>query len=76
MRNADLRDAQRNFFSHMTDILVSALDAHLDYHNGHGTRVAQYANRVGRSLKSMSHISCSEMSSRLSTTSRKATMNG
>jgi len=51
MRNADLRDAQRNFFSHMTDILVSALDAHLDYHNGHGTRVAQYANRVGRALK-------------------------
>jgi len=51
MRNADLRDAQRNFFSHMTDILVSALDAHLDYHNGHGTRVAQYANRVGRTLK-------------------------
>ncbi len=50
MRNADLRDAQRNFFSHMTDILVSALDAHVDYHNGHGTRVAQYANRVGRAL--------------------------
>jgi HD-GYP domain-containing protein (c-di-GMP phosphodiesterase class II) len=50
MRNADLRDAQRNFFSHMTDILVSALDAHLDYHNGHGTRVAQYANRVGRTM--------------------------
>jgi HD-GYP domain-containing protein (c-di-GMP phosphodiesterase class II) len=50
MRNADLRDTQRNFFSHMTDILVSALDAHLDYHNGHGTRVARYANRVGRAL--------------------------
>jgi HD-GYP domain-containing protein (c-di-GMP phosphodiesterase class II) len=50
MRNADLRDAQRNFFSHMTDILVSALDAQLDYHNGHGTRVAQYANRLGRAL--------------------------
>ena len=50
MRNADLRDAQRNFFSHMTDILVSALDAHLDYHNGHGNRVAQSANRVGRAL--------------------------
>ncbi len=50
MRNADLRDSQRNFFSHMTDILVSALDAHLDYHDGHGSRVAQYANRVGRAL--------------------------
>jgi HD-GYP domain-containing protein (c-di-GMP phosphodiesterase class II) len=51
MRNADLRDAQRNFFSHMTDILVSALDAHLDYNGGHGSRVAQHANRVGRALK-------------------------
>jgi len=51
MRNADLRDAQRNFFSHMTDILVTALDSHLDYHNGHGNRVAQSANRVGRALK-------------------------
>jgi len=51
MRNADLRDSQRNFFSHMTEILVTALDAHLDYNNGHGTRVAQYANRVGRALE-------------------------
>jgi len=51
MRNADLRDSQRNFFSHMTEILVAALDAHLDYNNGHGARVAQYANRVGRALK-------------------------
>jgi putative nucleotidyltransferase with HDIG domain len=51
MRNADLRDSQRNFFSHMTEILVTALDAHLDYNNGHGNRVAQYANRVGRALK-------------------------
>ncbi len=50
MRNADLRDSQRNFFSHMTEILVTALDTHLDYNNGHGARVAQYANRVGRSL--------------------------
>jgi len=50
MRNADLRDSQRNFFSHMTEILVTALDSHLDYNSGHGARVAQYANRVGRSL--------------------------
>ncbi len=50
MRNADLRDSQRNFFSHMTEILVTALDVHLDYNNGHGTRVAQTANRVGRAL--------------------------
>jgi putative nucleotidyltransferase with HDIG domain len=50
LRNADLRDAQRNFFTHVTDMLVSALDAHLGYHGGHGTRVAQYANRIGRSM--------------------------
>ncbi len=50
MRNADLRDSQRNFFSHMTEILVTALDVHLDYNNGHGTRVAQTANRVGRAM--------------------------
>ena len=31
-------------------MLVSALDANLGYHAGHGTRVAQYANRVGRKI--------------------------
>jgi len=51
IHNADLRDAQRNFFSHVTDILVQALDAHLQFHVGHGNRVAQLANRVGRALK-------------------------
>jgi putative nucleotidyltransferase with HDIG domain len=50
MRNADLRDSQRNFFSHMTDIVVTALDSHLDYHSGHGSRAAHNANRVGRTL--------------------------
>jgi len=50
MRNADLRDSQRNFFSHMTEILVSALDAHLEHHTGHGSRVARNANRLGRTM--------------------------
>jgi GAF domain-containing protein len=50
MRNAELRDLQRNFFSHITEILVYALDAHLGYHGGHGNRVAQIANRIGRAL--------------------------
>ena len=49
-QNADLRDAQRNFFSHVTDMLVTALDSHLGFHHGHGQRVAQLANRVGRAL--------------------------
>jgi putative nucleotidyltransferase with HDIG domain len=50
LRNADLRDAQRNFFTHVTDMLVSALDSHLGYHGGHGERVARYANRIGRQM--------------------------
>jgi putative nucleotidyltransferase with HDIG domain len=51
IHNADLRDAQRNFFSHITDILVQALDAHLEFNEGHSHRVAQLANRMGRALK-------------------------
>jgi putative nucleotidyltransferase with HDIG domain len=50
LHNADLRDSQRNFFSHVTDMLATALDAHLGFNTGHGARVAQYANRLGRSL--------------------------
>lgn len=50
IHNADLRDSQRNFFSHVTDILVHALDAHLEFHAGHGHRVAGLANRMGRAL--------------------------
>ena len=50
LRNADLRDAQRNFFTHVTDMLVSALDSSLGYHKGHGTRVAQLSNLVGREM--------------------------
>ena len=48
--NAELRFSQRNFFTHVTDILVTAVDVHLDYHAGHGRRVAQSANQVGREL--------------------------
>ncbi len=48
LNNGDLRDAQRNFFAHVTDMLVNALDTHLDFNQGHSHRVAQLANRVGR----------------------------
>jgi putative nucleotidyltransferase with HDIG domain len=51
IHNADLRDSQRNFFSHVTDILVHALDAHLQFHVGHSQRVAELANRMGRAMK-------------------------
>jgi putative nucleotidyltransferase with HDIG domain len=50
MSNSNLQDAQRNFFTHVTDMLVSALDSHLGYHAGHGNRVAQLANRIGRGM--------------------------
>jgi putative nucleotidyltransferase with HDIG domain len=50
LRNADLRDAQRNFFAHMTDLLVTALDSHLGYNRDHGRHVAENANRLGRTL--------------------------
>jgi putative nucleotidyltransferase with HDIG domain len=49
-RRAQLADAQRNFFVHVTDILVAALDAHLDLQAGHSRRVAELANRLGREL--------------------------
>jgi HD-GYP domain-containing protein (c-di-GMP phosphodiesterase class II) len=48
--NADLREAQRNFFAHMTDMLVMALDAYLDLQVGHSRRVAGLANVIGREL--------------------------
>ncbi len=50
LRNADLHESQRNFFTHVTDILVTALDSHLGFHAGHGRRTAQYVNRVGREM--------------------------
>ncbi len=50
LRNGDLQDAQRNFFTHVTDLLVSALDSSLGYNSGHAKRVAQLANRVGRAI--------------------------
>jgi putative nucleotidyltransferase with HDIG domain len=49
-RRAQLADAQRNFFVHVTDMLVAALDAHLDLQAGHSRRVAELANRLGREL--------------------------
>jgi len=50
LQNAEFRDEQRNFFSHVTDLLLTALESHLGYHGGHGNRVAQYANSIGREM--------------------------
>jgi putative nucleotidyltransferase with HDIG domain len=50
LRNADLREAQRNFFTHTTHLLVSALDAHLDFQGDHSSRVAHLSVAIGRAL--------------------------
>jgi putative nucleotidyltransferase with HDIG domain len=50
LANVELGDAQRNFFSHMTDLVVAALDTHIQYRSGHASNVAKIANRVGRSM--------------------------
>jgi HD-GYP domain-containing protein (c-di-GMP phosphodiesterase class II) len=53
LRSADLQGAQRNFFAHVTEILVAALDAQLDAGDpraGHAKRIAAVANRLGREL--------------------------
>ncbi len=49
-RNADLQESQQNFFTHVTEMLVAALDAHCDVQAGHARRVARIANRIARAL--------------------------
>ena len=51
--SAELQSSQRNFFSHVTEILVAALDAQLDQGDpraGHPNRIAAVANSIGREL--------------------------
>jgi putative nucleotidyltransferase with HDIG domain len=48
--NAELRDSQRNFFVHLTEILMTALDQHVDNQKGHARRVAHIANQIGRKM--------------------------
>jgi putative nucleotidyltransferase with HDIG domain len=50
LRRGDLEDAQRNFFTHVTDLLVGALDAHVVEREGHAMGVARIANRLGHAL--------------------------
>ena len=50
LRRGDLEDAQRNFFAHITDLLVSALDAHVVEREGHAMGVARIANRIGHEI--------------------------
>jgi putative nucleotidyltransferase with HDIG domain len=50
LQNAELQDAQRNFFTHVTEILLGALDSHMDHHTGHSMRVAHLSNQIAREL--------------------------
>ncbi len=51
LRNDDLREAERNFFTHATSLLVATLDRYLDDRPDHARRVAALANRLGRALE-------------------------
>ena len=48
--HARLRDAQNNYFSHVIEILIGAMDTHVPVKLGHARRVARYANLVGRGM--------------------------
>ncbi|MEN8158830.1 MAG: HD domain-containing phosphohydrolase [Myxococcota bacterium] len=50
LRRGDLEDAQRNFFAHVTEMLVGALDAHVVEREGHALGVARLANRLGHAM--------------------------
>ncbi len=50
LQRGDLEDAQRNFFAHMTELLVTALDGHVVGRNEHSSNVARYANRIAHEL--------------------------
>ncbi len=42
-----LQDAQQNYFTHVSEILIGAMDTHVPIKNGHARRVARYARLVG-----------------------------
>jgi hypothetical protein len=50
LQTADLQDLQRNFFAHVTDILVVALDSFVDGRQGHAEKVARSVNQLGREM--------------------------
>jgi len=49
--NAGLREAERNFFTHTTHLLVKILDRYLDDRSDHSSRVAAVANEIARALQ-------------------------
>jgi putative nucleotidyltransferase with HDIG domain len=50
LQRSDLEDAQRNFFAHVTELLVAGLDGHVVGRRGHGSNVARFANRIAHEI--------------------------
>lgn len=50
LQRSDLEDAQRNFFAHVTELLVTGLDGHVIGRRGHGSNVARFANRIAHEI--------------------------
>jgi putative nucleotidyltransferase with HDIG domain len=50
LQRGDLEDSQRNFFAHVTDLIVSALDAHVVHREGHAMNVARLSNRLAHEI--------------------------
>jgi hypothetical protein len=46
-----LQDAQNNYFTHVNEILIGAMDTHVPIQAGHGRRVARYARLVAKGLE-------------------------
>jgi putative nucleotidyltransferase with HDIG domain len=50
LQRSDLEDSQRNFFAHVTELLVTGLDGHVVGRRGHGSNVARFANRIAHEI--------------------------
>ncbi len=45
-----LQDAQKNYFTHVSEILIGAMDTHVPIKDGHARRTARYARLVATGL--------------------------
>jgi putative nucleotidyltransferase with HDIG domain len=50
IERGDLADSQRNFFAHVTDLIVTALDAHVVGRKDHAMQTARLCNRLAHEV--------------------------
>ncbi len=50
IQNVEYREQQRNYFTHMTELLLSALEGTRQFWPGHLTNTAKYANLIARQM--------------------------